>query len=163
MRGRMALAPIIGCLYILIIPAFLFERSSMTELDAVRTKLKELSSLGSEYRSVRARVAEVEHKGSSAATGGVTQAIDVITSSAGIKGKTRSIKIIGSREIRDSLIEESAELQMEKVTMNELVNIFYGINNGPFMFSIKKASIKKTFENPELLDMSMTVALFTKK
>jgi hypothetical protein len=31
------------------------------------------------------------------------------------------------------------------------------------ILSVKRAMMKKSFENPELLDVTMTIALFTKK
>lgn len=158
------LAAAIGCMYILVVPAFIVERSSIKEMDASRQKLKVMSELGGQYSSMKGAVEGIEQKRAAAKPGGVAQAIDSITSPLGLKGKTKSIKVIGSREIRDAaMVEEAAEVQMERITMNELVNMFHMISNAPFILSIKRASMKKSFENPELLDINMTVALFVKK
>ena len=73
----------------------------------------------------------------------------------------KSIKGIGGREIKGQLNEETAEVQMEKVNLNELVNIFYKLENAPLLLSIQKVALKKSFEKPDLLDVTMTVSLFT--
>jgi hypothetical protein len=47
--------------------------------------------------------------------------------------------------------------------MNEMANIFYRIENGPFLLSIRRSDIKTDFENPTILDITMTVALVRPK
>jgi len=60
----------------------------------------------------------------------------------------------------DQMSEESAEIQMEKLNMTELVHLFYKIENAPMILSVKRVVIKKSFENPDLLDLTMAVSLF---
>jgi hypothetical protein len=105
----------------------------------------------------------VEQKTTSARVQGIANAVDSIVSSLGIKGKLKAVKGLGSREIKGPMTEESAEMQLERVSMNELVNIFYRIGEAPVILSVKRATMKKSFENPELLDVTMTISLFTKK
>lgn len=162
-RRHIALVSIVLFLALLLIPAFILERLSRKEVGGFRTKLRELSVLSAEYRSMKEEVDLVERKPALVQTGGVANALDGISSSLGIKGRIKSVKAVGSREIRGSMSEERAEVQMEKVTLNELVNLLYRIEDAPMILSVKKAAMKKSFENPELLDITMTVALFTKK
>jgi hypothetical protein len=84
-------------------------------------------------------------------------------SALGMKGKIKSVKSLGTREMQDSLMEERAEVTLERVTMNELVNLFFDIDKAPMVLTVRKVSLKKTFEMPELLDVKMTVALFAGK
>lgn len=162
-RRRMTLISIALFLYILIIPAFIMERSAKKELDTLKSKRNELSSLTSEFRSLKEQVDVIEQRSTLTQISGIANALDSILSSLGIKGKMKSVKAVGSREIKGSMTEESAEVRLEKVTLNELVNIFYKIGDAPMILSVKRATIKKSFENPELLDVTMTIALFTKK
>jgi len=69
--------------------------------------------------------------------------------------------LTGTKKIVDQMSEESAEIQMEKLNMSELINLFYKIENAPMILAIKKVAIKKSFENPELLDTTMSVSLFS--
>ncbi len=162
-RPNIALASVILGLFILLIPSLLLQRSAKKELDTLRAKKKELSSLISEYRSLRDNVDSVEKRSAIIQTRGIADAMDTLLSSLGIKGKMKSVKAVGNREIHGSMAEESAEVQMEKLTLNELVNMFYRINEAPMILSVKRVTIRRSFEKPELLDITMTIALFTGK
>lgn len=147
----------------LIVPVFVAERASVRELGRVKSKRAELSSLSSEYRTLKERMGSVEQKKSVTLVKGVANATEDIASSLGLKGKVKSIKGLGSREIQGTMTEESAEVQIEKMTLNELVNMLYRIREAPMILSIKRVAIKKSFENPALLNVTMTLALFTEK
>jgi hypothetical protein len=150
-------------LCLLIIPSLFLERVSRKELEASASKYREVSLLSSEYRSLKEQVDAVEKKTALVQPSGIAHAVDTLVASLGIKDKMKSVKAVGGREIKGSLKEESAEVQIEKATLNELVNLFYRIGEGPMMLSLKRVTMKKSFENPELLDITMTVSLFTKK
>ena len=154
---------ILVALYLLIIPSLLLERSSRNDLEVSASQYRELTLLSSEYRSLKEQVDVVEKKSSLVQPSGIAYAVDTLVASLGIRDKTKSVKTVGSREIKGSLKEESAEVQIEKITLNELLNLFYRINEGPMMLSLRRVTMKKSFENPELLDVTMTVALFMKK
>lgn len=162
-RRRIIFISIILGLYILIIPALIVERSSKKELDSLRVKRNELVLLGGEYKTLKEQVDVIEQKSAVKQASGIADALDNITSTLGIKGKVKSIKGTGSREIKGPMNEESAEVHLEKINLNELVNILYKIGDAPLILSLKRTQIKKSFENPELFDVTMTIALFTKK
>jgi len=154
---------IVLLLFILIIPAFVMQKASRKEVEALKSKRNELALLTTEFSGLKAQVDVVEQKTIPSQPKGIASVLDDIVSSLGIKGKLKAVKGLGSREIKGPMTEESAEVQMEKVSMNELVNIFYRIGEAPVILSVKRATMKKSFENPELLDVTMTIALFTKK
>jgi hypothetical protein len=78
---------------------------------------------------------------------------------------SQKVKSVKSTEARDRkyAVEEEAEVELEKVNMNEMTNIFYRIENGPFLLSVRKSDIKTNFENPALLNITMTVDLIKPK
>ncbi len=162
-RDIMVLAFIILGLFILIVPLLMTAKSASKELDTLKAKQKELASLSREYRTLKENVDFVEQRPSLSQIHGVANALDTISSSLGIKGKIKSVKTVTTREVAGSMTEESAEVLIEKVTLNELVNLFYRIGDAPMILSMKRVSMKKSFENPELLDVNMNLALFTKK
>ena len=150
-------------LFILMIPAFMLERSSKKGLDTLRTRLREFSSLSSDYKALKGQTDSIEQRTSLTRTAGVASALDDILSSLGVKGKMKSVKVTGTREIKGAMTEETSEIQIEKVNMNELVNVIHKTENAPMILSIKKVMIKKSFERPELLDVTMSISLFTRK
>lgn len=154
---------IIFLLFILMIPLFIMQRTSRKDVDALKSKRNELALLTTEFNALKGQVDVVEQKTIPSQTKGIAGVLDDIMSSLGIKGKLKAVKGLGSREIKGPMTEESAEVQLEKVGMNEMVNIFYRIREAPVILSVKRTTMKKSFENPELLDVTMTIALFTKK
>ena len=160
--SSMALIAAVLITFILIIPITLASKSSEKELRTQQMRFRELSLLTGEYRSLKAHIDSLEVKESLSKVSGIAQALDDTVSSIGMKAKMKSVKVLGQREVKDA-VEETAEISIERLTMNELINLFYRIDEAPFLFSTKGFSIKKTFENPELLNVTMTVALYRKK
>jgi hypothetical protein len=159
-RKKIVIVVMLIGLYILIIPNMLWERASGKELSELMAKHHEFSTLTDKYRSLRTSVNTVEQKKTLTKTNSITQAMGDISLSLGIKEKMKSIKLTGAKKVMDQISEESAEIQMEKLNMSELVNLFYKIENAPMILAVKKVAIKKSFENPELLDVTMAVSLF---
>ena len=154
---------IILILFTFIIPLFIMQRTSRKDVDTLKSKRNELALLTTEFSTLKGQVDVVEQKTIPSQTKGIASVLNDIVSSLGIKGKLKAVKGLGNREIKGPMTEESAEVQLEKVSMNEMVNIFYRIGEAPVILSVKRATMKKSFENPELLDVTMTIALFTKK
>lgn len=152
----------LSAIFLLIVPLFLWQRSINRELAGVREKAKELAALSAEYSPMKSRVDGLERRRSGLKATGVAQAVDDITGSIGLSAKVKSVKAMGRRELAGG-IEESSEVVVEKVTTNELVNILYTIEDTPFMLSVRRLSVKKTFENPDLLNVNLTLSLFIGK
>jgi len=118
--------------------------------------------LKDEYLSLKQRIDSVEGRKSQSGPQGIVQAVDEVFQSMGLKDKIKTLKSTGKREIRDGF-EENADLSIEKVTMNEMVNILYRIENAPMVLTMKKVTIKKSFENPELMNISLDLSFLKTK
>lgn len=118
----------------------------------------ELMQLKEQYLTLRDRLDFVESKKSLTKVEGIAQAVDEIFRSLGLSQKVKSVKSTGTWD-RKYAIEEEAEVQVEKVNMNEMANIFYKIANAPMILSIKKTNMKTSFDSPNLLNITMTVSL----
>jgi len=148
----------------LLLCAFLFNsmltlRKENGNLKAAR---KELALLKTDYLALKAKVGAVEGRKTITDIEGIVQAVDTVFGSLGLNEKVKSVKTTGSREGKYG-IEEEAEVQVEKVDMNEMVNIFYKLENAPMVLSIKKTAIKTSFEDPTLLNITMTLSLISPK
>ncbi len=159
-RKRMLVMAVLIVLFMLIIPGLFWERAAEKELSELKAKYQEFSTLTNKYRSLRANVNAIEQKKALTKTNNITQAIGDISLSLGIKEKMKSVKLTGTKKAMDQMNEESAEILMEKLNMSELVHLFYKIENAPMILAVKRVVIKKSFENPELLDVTMAVSLF---
>lgn len=147
-------------LYVLIVPSFLWKQSAEKNLSTIRAKHFEFATVTGEYKSLRKHVNAIEQKRSLTKTDGLTQVIGDMTLSLGIKEKMKSIKVTGTRKIDDQMTEESAEIQMEKLNASQLVHLLYKIENAPMILSVTRVVVKKSFENPELLDVTTALSLF---
>jgi hypothetical protein len=108
------------------------------------------------------KVNTVEAKKELSNVQGIAQAVEEVFSSVGLKDRVKTVKSTGKRETKDGF-EEEADVYIEKVTMNEMVNIFYRIKNAPMVLTVKKVTVKKSFENPELLNISLILSFLKKK
>lgn len=163
LKNRLSVSLIAAaCLYLLIIPAFILERASKSNVKALKAKNSELAVLTSEYKTLKERIDAVEQRRPFKKVNEVTQALDDTLSSLNLKGKLKSVKTAGRREVKGAT-EDTAEVALEKLNMNELVNLFYKLEDVPMMLSVKRVDVRKSFENPELLNISMTLSLFIEK
>ena len=136
--------------------------SEKRELKLLREQQKEMIIFKDKFLSLKQRIDAVESKKNLSNVQGIVQAVDEVFLSIGLKDKVKTVKSTGRRDMKDGF-EEEAELQIEKVSMNEMVNIFYKIENAPMVLTIKKASVKKSFENPELLNIILTLSFLKAK
>ena len=147
---------------VLCILALNVSSSLKDDLRNLKAVQREFLALKDEFLSLKNRINAVEERKSLTKVEGIVQAVDEIFLPLGLKNKVKSVKPTGTKELKDS-IEEEAEVLVEKVDMNEMVNIFYKIENAPMIISIKKATIKTSFENPALLNIVMTISLVKPK
>jgi general secretion pathway protein M len=136
--------------------------SERKELQSLEGQLTEMITLKAEFMRLKQQVDAVEMKKNLVGAQGVVQAIDDIFQPLGLKDKVKSVKTGGKREIREGF-EEEANVSVEKVTMNEMANIFYRIEHAPMILTVKKATIKQSFENPELLNITLVLSFLKTK
>lgn len=141
----------------LIIAAFSLNAlsSANRELASLKTQLDEISALSSEYLSLSRKVKAVEGRKNLTRVQGIVQAVDEIYNSLGLKERVKSVKPLSSKEPQ----EERAEVTTEGISMNEMVNILYNTENSPMLLVIREIKLKTSFQNPTLLDMTMTLSL----
>ena len=156
-KAAFAAVPVILC--IIAVSVFV---SSKNELAGARARQKEFASLKSEYQSLKSGIDVIESKKSLTNVKGILQAVDEIFVSLGLKQRIRSVKPLTTKEA-PGVVEEEAEVQVERVNINEAVNLLYKIENAPMSIFIKKAAMKASFENPANLDITMTIALVRPK
>jgi general secretion pathway protein M len=131
--------------------------SGKRELAMLREQRNEMLQMKDEYLALKQQIDSVEGRKNPSGPQGIVQAVDEVFQTMGLKDKIKTLKSTGKKEIRDGF-EEDADLYIEKVTMNEMVNILYRIENAPMVLTMKKVTIKKSFENPELLNISLVIS-----
>ena len=136
--------------------------SAKKQAALLREQRNEIVVLKDEFLSIRQKVDAVEARKNLTNVQGVAQAVDEVFQSIGLKDRIKTLKSSGKREVKEGF-EEEADISIEKVNMNELINILYKIENAPMILTVKKAVIKKSFENPELLNVTLVLSFFKAK
>ena len=132
------------------------------EGSALRSQKEEMLLLRGDFLELSKKISAVEGKKSLIKVEGIIPAIDEIFRSTGLTQKVKSVKPTATRDKKHS-IEEEADVEVEKVNMNELVNVLYRLENAPMVLLIKKTRLKTSFEDPSLLNITMTVGLVKPK
>jgi len=135
-----------------------FSLSLKGDLRNLKAQQSELYALKEECLSVKGRIEAVEGKRSLTKVEGIVQAFDEVLRSLGLRQKLKYVKPLGTRKMEGAR-EEEAEVEIENVSMNETINILYKIENAPTILSIRKASFRTSFENPGVLNITMSIAL----
>jgi general secretion pathway protein M len=149
-------------LFVLSLVSFEVSLSVKKERSALRSQEEELLALASQYEGLKRAVDSVEGKKSLTKVAGIVQAVDEVFGSLGLNEKVKSVKSAGTKE-KKYATEEEADVSVEKVSMNEMMNILYKIENAPMILSVKRTSIKSSFDDPSLLNITMTIGLITPK
>ncbi len=147
---------------ILCIVLILVSFSLKREQAVLQTQRNELLTLRDDYLNLRGSVAAVEGRKSLSRVEGVIPAMDEIFKSLGLSQKVKAMKAVATKEQRYAT-EEEADVQVEKIGMNELVNILYKMENAPMILAVKKTVVRTSFDNPSQLNVNMTVSLIRPK
>lgn len=81
-----------------------------------------------------------------------------IIEESGIKGKGVKITPLKGEE-RSGIVEDAADVRIDGLTANEMVNLIYRIEKGSRPVTIKKANLRVRFDDPTRFDLALTIAL----
>lgn len=156
LRGRNSLKLyLLVLVYLVAIILFFIERSMDRQRNSLIERFRDFTSLAEEYRMIKAENVPDIH---STVSEGLLQSINGLVDSTGVRDRVKSLKMTGNREFK-GIVEETVEMDVDKLTMNELINLLYRIENHRLQ-SIKNVRMKKDFENPERIDVGIRISLF---
>ena len=102
----------------------------------------------------KSRVFEKKRKNSKGKS--VHQGMTQVIENLGLKEKLTSLQ---SPPGATSAEEDRAEAIIEGITLNELVNLLYSLDNSRMLILTRKVNLRTSFENPELLNATLSVSL----
>jgi len=155
---------IILCILILIntgVMAFLYistERLNRINIQNTE-RLNDMQRLAQKAKNLKIAVQSMERQISTKATSGIIKEIEDVLESIGLKAET--IRPLGE-EKRGEFVEKSAFVRMDRVDLNEIVNVLYVLENSRVSFRIKDMTMKTTFEDPERFILELTIGMITK-
>ncbi len=84
----------------------------------------------------------------------VVALVGEIGKEAGVSGRIVSLKSLGE-SADDGYIKSGVELEIERIELDELVNLLYMIQHNRLLFVINDFRLKARFDNPDLMDVTL--------
>lgn len=133
------------------------------ELALLTQRSKDFQALSAQYSELKAVLEGFQRKATLTKPKGLIEETHSLFESIGLKKKLKSVKSLGTKEVEGSYTDETVEIVAEGLSLNEVVNVFYKIDKAPMMLSVRTFSLKRSFENPELLHLTVVLSLFVKR
>lgn len=146
-------------LYLLLVVLFVIERSYDRERGSLTGRYREFISLADEYRKIKESDLMVTMD-QTMTSEGLLQRINSLVDKMGLKERVKFIRTTGSREIKE-LTEEGIDMRIDKLTMNEMINLLHWIENQGL--SIKDIRMKKDFERSERINLEIKFFMYKRK
>ena len=122
-------------------------------------QLREIQELRKSLTEVKGVVETMERRIGLTEVRGVVSALEQMLGSLGIKAK--SIKTLGENRV-NGFIEEDAEVEIEGLDLNKVVNILYRIEHSPAPLKLKGLKIRTTFEDPNMFILNFKASLISR-
>ncbi len=136
--------------------------SAMKRTVAVKeASLRRFKSLEEEYLIKRSRLDSLTRKAPLTAGDSAVSLLEDTAKAIGINERVTSLKPLSEKQT-SGYIEKEAEIKVEGIDLNQLVNFLYQIEANRFLLVTKEFSAKSRFDDPELLDIRLKVSFFSK-
>ncbi|MDO8426278.1 MAG: hypothetical protein Q7T24_02045 [Deltaproteobacteria bacterium] len=136
--------------------------SAMKRTAAVKEdSLRRFKSLEEEYLIKRSRLDSLTRKAPLTAGDSAVSILEDTAKAIGINERVASLKPLSEKQA-SGYIEKEAEIKVEGIDLNQLVNFLYQIEANRFLLVTKEFSAKSRFDDPELLDIRLKVSFFSK-
>jgi len=159
----MQLNRIIGMSAAAVVVLVLMAGTGITMLQKASARTQSAQALHSSLEAEQASLAGMrdksrllERKRKNSKGKGVHEAVTQVIDNLGLEEKLTSLQTPPGAA---SAQEERAEALLEGITLNELVNLLYSLENSRMLILTRKANIRTSFENPELLNATLSLSL----
>jgi hypothetical protein len=154
---RSHLAAVLGVVLAIValIVSLGYNAGAEKRLDASRAAHEDLLQFRDEYLELSRRVSFLEKKRGLTSVQGIVEAVERTITPLGLRDSVKSIKPVRA----DGPHEERAEVLIQGVGMNEMVNLLYAVERAPMLLIIRKAEMRTSFENPEQFTVTLMVSL----
>ena len=142
----------------------LFKDSAKLDRDIVmaRRQLNELRTMQQEYQRQKSVVDSINNQLKKQQNFAIFSRLEELAGQSGIRNKILHMKPTVSTP-SEVYNEESVEIKMEGVTLEQLVRYLHQVENSPQLLKIKRLELKPRFDNRQILTATFRVSAFTLK
>jgi len=158
---RALLSIIVLCILALIttITSYVSTRNFQSNNNTLSKQISEISSMTEGVIQMKELVESREKKIGSSKARGIVSTMEQILGTLSLKAKV--IKPLSKKKLT-TFMEENAEIEIQDIDLNHIVNLLYKIDTSPSPMKINSAAINATFEDPDKFTLKFTVSLLTK-
>lgn len=128
---------------------------------AAHEELARLQESLREYRQLENRLRQIG-SGQDAGNATLIAAVESATQQIGARSQLLYVRPQPDK-VRDDLIEEGVEIKLERLLLNQLVELLYQFEAAKQRLNVSQLRVRTRFDNPEQLDMVMTLSRFKEK
>jgi hypothetical protein len=158
-RTLLVMSAAIIAAFIFTLVSFMYAGILKDRNERLNSQIERLTTIGNDVVKLQAAVNSKEQKIIRKRPAGVVSTLEQILKDTDLEA--RMIKPLGKKKIKE-YIEENAELEIMGADLNSIVNLLYIIDTSGVPMKIKNASIKTTFEDPDMFILKLTVSGLSK-
>ena len=143
-------------------PLFKHSADLDRQIVTARRQLTELRAMQQEYQRQKSVVDSINSQLKKQQNFAIFSRLEEFAGQTGIRNKILYMKPTVSTP-SEVYNEESVEIKMEGVTLEQLVRYLHQIENSPQLLKIKRLEIKPRFDNRQILTATFRVSAFTLK
>jgi len=130
-----------------------------SRIAARQKQVREVHDLQQEYRVLQRQLSEAQNRLSRSRGFSLFSFIESQTAQVATKENLIYMRP-QQTATREGTQEESVEIKLEKLNLNQLVRFLYGIESADAYLQVKNMRVRTRFDNPSLLDTTMTISAF---
>ncbi len=154
---------LLALLYTLVIDPLMAHSAQLDRrIDKAQRDLQELYTLQREYQGQKRVLDHINARLQRQKGVAIFSRLEELAGDTGIRSKILYMKPTVSTP-SEAYEEESVEIKMEGVTLEQLIRYLYQVENSPQFIKIKRLYIKPRFDNRQLLTAIFRVSTFTPK
>ena len=132
-------------------------------ITSTRGEIEKISRLGEQYMEAHKEVADMKAKLDQMEKGfSLLSFIEDLSNKENIRENIGSVKP-KKLPLNDSYDENIVELNMDNVTLPELVDFIFKIENSGHLLKVKRLRIKTRYDNHDLLNVTLQVTTYKRK
>jgi len=132
------------------------------QIVTARRQLNELRTMQQEYQRQKSVVDSINNQLKKQQNFAIFSRLEELAGQTGIRGKIVHMKPTVSTP-SEVYNEESVEVRMEGVTLEQLVRYLHQVENSPQLLKIKRLEMKPRIDNRQILTATFRVSAFTLK
>ena len=154
---------LLALLYTLVIDPLMAHSAQLDRrIEKAQRDLQELYTLQREYQGQKRVLDNINEQLRRQKDVAIFSRLEELAGDTGIRSKILYMKPTVSTP-SEAYEEESVEIKMEGVTLEQLIRYLYQVENSPQFLKIKRLYIKPRFDNRQLLTAIFRVSTFTPK